>query len=111
MGPDNAAICRFRSRLGAERSVPPNAGFNRIVAQARAQKLVSDRLHAVDATAVQSKVNTWRWRDGGGKDDDPRSGGGGGGLEKWEGPCLGSGPARDGGEPEADGVPDERTMR
>ena len=61
-----------------------------MVAQTRSQKLVSDRLHAVDATAVQSKVNIWRWRDGGGKDDAPKSGGGGGGLEKWEGLCWGA---------------------
>ena len=89
VGPDNATISRFRSRLGEERFLEL---FNAIVAEARAHRLVSDRLHAVDATAVEAKVNEWRWRD---KDGGPPAAEAGDGFVKWEGPRLSNGPDTD----------------
>lgn len=109
LGPDNSSICRFRSRLGVERF---QGVWNKIVAAARARRLVKDRLHAVDATAVRAAVDTWRWRDAQPRDDDdepPDAAGstpperpldeqggkppademsGSGGMVKWLGPCL-----------------------
>jgi transposase len=45
-GIDHSTICRFRGRVGAERFARI---FNRIVAAARDNGLVSDRLHAIDS--------------------------------------------------------------
>jgi len=66
--PDHTTYCRFRDRLGAEKIAE---SFNEIVAQARAKKLVKDRLCIVDATHVQAKVNTYRMNSGRDKDDSP----------------------------------------
>lgn len=66
--PDHTTVCRFRLRLGAEGF---QALFNRVVEQARARGLVSDRLHIIDATHMTAKVDLFRLkkehRDG---DDD-----------------------------------------
>ena len=68
--PDHTTLCRFRQRLGAE-------GFprlcNQVVAPARAQGLVSDRLHISDATEMAAKVNLFRLKKehSQGDDDDP----------------------------------------
>ena len=55
--PDHTTLCRFRQRLGAEgfRNL-----FNQVVAQARAQGFVSDRLHILDATHMAAKVDLFR---------------------------------------------------
>jgi len=58
--PDATTLVRFRDRVGPERFAEI---FNRIVATARSYKLVNDRLHVVDATAVKAKVDTWRIRN------------------------------------------------
>ena len=66
--PDHTVLCRFRQRLGAEGF---QRLFNQVVEQARAQGLVSDRLHIIDATHMTAKVDLFRLkkehRDG---DDD-----------------------------------------
>jgi len=66
--PDHTILCRFRQRLGAEGF---QKLFNHVVEQARAQGLVSDRLHIIDATHMTAKVDLFRlkkeYRDG---DDD-----------------------------------------
>ena len=67
--PDHTVLCRFRQRLGA-------AGFqrlfNQVVEQARAQGLVSDRLHIIDATHMTAKVDLFRLKQEhqDGDDDD-----------------------------------------
>jgi transposase len=55
--PDHSSISRFRDRLGAERFMEI---FNRIVEAARARGLVSDKLHIIDATDVNAKVDLYR---------------------------------------------------
>jgi hypothetical protein len=45
--PDHTVLCRFRQRLGTEGF---QRLFNQVVEQARAQALVSDRLHIIDST-------------------------------------------------------------
>ena len=66
--PDHTTRCRFRQRLGAEGF---QRLFNQVVEQARAQGLVSDCLHIIDATHMTAKVDLFRLkkehRDG---DDD-----------------------------------------
>ena len=51
--PDHTVLCRCRQRLGAEGF---HRLFNQVVEQARAQDLVSDRLHIFDATHLTAKV-------------------------------------------------------
>jgi transposase len=51
--PDHTVLCRFRQRLGAEGF---HHLFNQVVEQARAQGLVSDRLHIIDATHMFANV-------------------------------------------------------
>jgi len=55
--PDHTVLCRFRSRLGAEKF---QAIFNQIIAQARDAGLVHDRLRIIDATHLQAKVHLFR---------------------------------------------------
>jgi len=55
--PDHTVLCRFRSRLGAEKF---QAIFNQIIAQARDAGLVHDRLRIIDATDLQAKVDLFR---------------------------------------------------
>jgi hypothetical protein len=55
--PDHTVLCRFRQRLGAEGF---QHLFNQVVEQARAQGLVSDRLHIIDATHLTAKVDLFR---------------------------------------------------
>jgi IS5 family transposase len=55
--PDHTVLCRFRSRLGAEKF---QAIFNHIIAQARDAGLVHDRLRIIDATDLQAKVDLFR---------------------------------------------------
>ena len=55
--PDHTTLCRFRQRLGAEGF---QKLFNQVVEQARAQGLVSDRLHIIDATHMTAKVDLFR---------------------------------------------------
>ena len=56
-GPDHSALCRLRSRLGADKF---QAIFNQIVQQARAAGLVHDRLRILDATHLAAKVDLFR---------------------------------------------------
>ena len=56
-GPDHSTLCRFRSRLGAEKF---QAIFNQIIAQAREAGLVHNRLRIIDATHLQAKVDLFR---------------------------------------------------
>jgi IS5 family transposase len=66
--PDHTTLCRFRQRLGPEGF---QRLFNQVVEQARAQGLISDRLHIIDATHMTAKVDLFRlkkkYRNG---DDD-----------------------------------------
>jgi IS5 family transposase len=55
--PDHSSISRFRDRLGPERFKDI---FNRIVAMAKENGIVSDKLHIVDATDVKAKVDLYR---------------------------------------------------
>jgi IS5 family transposase len=67
--PDHTVLCRFRQRLGAEGF---QRLFNQVVEQARAQGLVSDRLHIIDATHMTAKVDLFRLKQvhQDGDDDD-----------------------------------------
>ena len=67
--PDHSTLCRFRLRLGAEGF---QHLFNLVVEQARAQGLVSDRLHIIDATHMTAKVDLFRLKQKhqDGDDDD-----------------------------------------
>lgn len=65
--PDHSSISRFRDRLGVERF---KTIFNRIVDMAKSKGIVSDKLHIVDATAVQGKVDLHRIKEKY-KDQDP----------------------------------------
>ncbi len=55
--PDHSTLSRFRDRLGAQRFT---LIFNKIVDVARSHKLISDKLHIVDATHVQAKVDIFK---------------------------------------------------
>jgi len=55
--PDHTTICRFRHKLGVERF---QAIFNQIVALARQRGFISDRLHILDSTHIQAKVDLFR---------------------------------------------------
>jgi transposase, IS5 family len=55
--PDYSMLSRFRDRLGPERFATI---FNRIVETARSHKLVSDKLHIIDATDVKARVDQFR---------------------------------------------------
>ncbi len=55
--PDASSLTRFRDRVGEERFA---SIFNRIVALAREQELISDRLSIVDSTHVKAKVDTFK---------------------------------------------------
>jgi IS5 family transposase len=67
--PDHTVLCRFRQRLGTEGF---QRLFNQVVEQARAQGLVSDRLHIIDATHMTAKVDLFRLKKEhrNGDDDD-----------------------------------------
>jgi len=67
--PDHSVISRFRDRLGPDRFKDI---FNRVVEMARSKGLVSDKLHIIDSTDVQAKVNLYRLKKEH-KDDDPGS--------------------------------------
>ena len=67
--PDHTVYCRFRDLLGAETIAQL---FNEVVKQARAKRLIKDRLCIVDATHVQAKVNTYRMNSN--RNDDTSSG-------------------------------------
>ena len=65
--PDHTVLCRFRQRLGAEGF---QRLFNQVVEQARAQGLISDRLHIIDATHMTAKVDLFRLKQEHRDDDD-----------------------------------------
>jgi transposase, IS5 family len=65
--PDHTTICRFRSKLGAERF---QAIFNQIVTQARQRGFVTDRLHILDSTHIEAKVDLFRLKQERDEDDD-----------------------------------------
>jgi IS5 family transposase len=65
--PDHTVLCRFRQRLGAEGF---QRLFNQVVEQARAQGLVSDRLHIIDSTHLTAKVDLFRLKQEHRDDDD-----------------------------------------
>jgi transposase, IS5 family len=66
-GPDHSTLSRFRGRVGAERFARI---FNKIVAEARREGLISDRLHAIDSRHFKANVSTWRQRDRNSDDND-----------------------------------------
>jgi len=55
--PDSTSLVVFRSRLGSKRF---KEIFNRIVEEARAKGLIEDRLHIIDSTAVEARVDLFR---------------------------------------------------
>lgn len=56
-GPDHTALCRFRSRLGADKF---QQVFNQVVGQARGAGLVHDHLRILDATHLAAQVDLFR---------------------------------------------------
>lgn len=56
-GPDHSSLSVFRSRLGPERF---KQIFNKVVEIARANNLISDKLHIVDSTDIKAKVDQSR---------------------------------------------------
>jgi transposase len=67
LSPDHTVLCRFPQRLGAEDF---QRLFNQVVEQARAQGLVSDRLHIIDATHMTAKIDLFRLKQKHRDDDD-----------------------------------------
>jgi IS5 family transposase len=65
--PDHTTICRFRQKLGPERF---QEIFNRIVSQARQRGFVTDRLHILDSTHIEAKVDLFRLKQEQQDDDD-----------------------------------------
>ncbi|MEW6558087.1 MAG: transposase [Elusimicrobiota bacterium] len=63
-GPDHSTLSRFRDHLGVERF---KNIFNKIVEIARSKNLVSDKLHIVDSTHIQAKVNLFKLKKEHGK--------------------------------------------
>ena len=55
--PDHTTICRFRGKLGPERF---QEIFNSIVSEARQRGFVTDRLHILDSTHIEAKVDLFR---------------------------------------------------
>ena len=74
--PHPTTLTRFRARLGPKRFARIH---NRIVALARERGLVSDRLSIVDATHVETRMNSFKVDDENPPDPDARRGGRGGG--------------------------------
>ena len=74
--PHPTTLTRFRARLGPKRFARIH---NRIVALARERGLVSDRRSIVDATHVETRMNSFRVDDENPPDPDARRGGRGGG--------------------------------
>jgi IS5 family transposase len=68
--PDHTAYCRFRDRLGPDKTAEL---FGEVVKQARKLRLVKDRLSIVDATAITAKVDTYRMQSHKDDDDGPPS--------------------------------------
>jgi IS5 family transposase len=65
--PDHTTICRFRQKLGPERF---QGIFNRIVSEARQRGFVTDRLHILDSTHIEAKVDLFRLKRERDDDDD-----------------------------------------
>jgi len=55
--PDSTSLVVFRNRLGPEKF---KEIFNRIVEEARAKGLIEDKLHIIDSTAVEARVDLFR---------------------------------------------------
>lgn len=55
--PDHTTLCRFRKRLGPERF---ESLFNRVVTEARGKGLIDDKLHIIDSTHIEAKVDLFR---------------------------------------------------
>jgi transposase, IS5 family len=55
--PDSTSLVVFRNRLGPERF---KEIFNRIVEEARAKGLIEDKLHIIDSTAIDARVDLFR---------------------------------------------------
>ena len=64
--PDHSTLSRFRDRLGVERF---KNIFNKIVEIAHSKNLVSDKLHIVDSTHIQAKVNIFKLKKSHSKHD------------------------------------------
>jgi transposase, IS5 family len=66
--PDHSSLTKFLDRVGAETI---KDAFNKVVAQSRQAKIITDRLSSIDSTIVESHVNTYRlWMEGGSPDPD-----------------------------------------
>jgi transposase, IS5 family len=58
--PDATSLTKFRNRLGA---VKFKELFNGIVEQARTKGLITDRLHIIDSTHIEARVDLFRLKD------------------------------------------------
>lgn len=58
--PDPTSLTKFRNRLGAEKF---KELFNGIVEQAREKGLINDRLHIIDSTHMEARVDLFRLKD------------------------------------------------
>jgi len=65
--PDHPTLCRFRKRLGPERC---EALFNRVVEEARSKGLIHDKLHIIDSTHIEAKVDLFRLKKEEREDND-----------------------------------------
>jgi len=65
--PDSTSLVVFRNRLGPGRF---KEIFNRIVEEARAKGLIEDKLHIIDSTAVEARVDLFRLKKETKQDDD-----------------------------------------
>jgi IS5 family transposase len=58
--PNATTLTKFRNRLGVEKF---KEMFNNIVEQARARGLITDRLHIIDSTHIEARVDLFRLKD------------------------------------------------
>lgn len=68
--PHHSTLSYFLDRVGSETI---SDAFNRVVEQARAKGIITDRLSAIDSTIVESHANHYRlWFEGGSPDPDAK---------------------------------------
>jgi transposase, IS5 family len=68
--PHHSTLSRFLTRMGSK---PIVEAFNTIVAMARKEGIITDRLSAIDSTIVESHANQYRlWYEGGRPDPDAK---------------------------------------
>lgn len=58
--PDDTSLTKFRNRLGADKF---KELFNKVVEQARAKGIITDRLQIIDSTHIEARVDLFKLKD------------------------------------------------